>query len=205
MDVPLTEAGIAEARNAGTLCKEARLNFDVVHCSVQRRAILTAQLALDEMDQLWIPMRKHWRLNERHYGGLTGLNKQETAEKHGAEQVHLWRRSYDTPPPPFEGEGNPSHDRRYANLPRELRPNTECLADVVVRMMPYWYDFIVPDLNAGKNVLIAAHGNSLRALCKHLDQISDAEIPSLEIPTGQPLLYELRDDLTVAMRRYLSE
>ena len=207
VDVPLSEKGVAEAREAGQQCRAAGMHFDVVHCSLQRRAILTAMLALDELDQLWIPMRKHWRLNERHYGGLTGLNKQETRDEHGEEQVHVWRRSYDTPPPALslDDERHPRHMPQYAKFPPELLPATECLKDVVERMMPYWYDFIVPDLRAGKRVLIAAHGNSLRALCKHLEGISDEEIPSLEIPTGKPLVFELDEDLRATSRRYLGE
>lgn len=205
-DVGLTEQGIAEARQAGKSCAAAGLAFDVCHTSLLKRAILTAQLALEEMDQLWIPMKKHWRLNERHYGGLTGLDKAETAAKHGDEQVHVWRRSYDVPPPALaeDDERHPRNDPRWSDLAPELKPATECLKDVVQRMMPYWYDFIVPELLAGKRVLVAAHGNSLRALCKHLDDISDEEISSLEIPTGKPLLYELDDALRATGRRYLA-
>lgn len=206
-DVGLTDKGIAEAKDAGVRMQKAGLTPDVVHCSLQRRAIRTANLALDACDRIWIPMKKSWRLNERHYGGLTGLDKQETREKHGDEQVHIWRRSYNTRPPVLEDDNplNPGKDPRYADLPRELIPSTECLADVVARMMPYWYDGIVPDLRAGKTVLVAAHGNSLRALCKHLDKISDDEISSLEIPTGKPLLYELDANLESKSRRYLGD
>lgn len=205
VDVGLSEKGVAEAKQAGVLCAKAGLEFDVLHTSLLQRAILTAQLALEQMDQLWIPVRKHWRLNERHYGGLTGLNKAETAQEHGDEQVHIWRRSYDVPPPALDlaDERHPSHDRRWRILPPELQPASECLKDVVDRMMPYWYDFIVPDLQAGKCVLVAAHGNSLRALCKHLDGISDDEIPKLEIPTGKPLYYELDDTLRATKKHYL--
>ncbi|MDP6424822.1 MAG: 2,3-bisphosphoglycerate-dependent phosphoglycerate mutase, partial [Planctomycetota bacterium] len=150
-------------------------------------------------------MHKHWRLNERHYGGLTGLDKAETAAEHGADQVHIWRRSYDTPPPELsdDDERHPKNDPAYADLAPELKPATECLADVVARMIPYWYDHIAPDLIAGKAVLVAAHGNSLRALCKHLDGISDADIPNLEIPTGKPLVYELDAELRPTSKRYL--
>ena len=207
VDVPLSDKGVEEAREAGRQCRTAGMSFDVVHCSLQRRAILTAMLALDELDQLWIPMRKHWRLNERHYGALTGLNKKETAQEHGDAQVHIWRRSYDTPPPALSlnDERHPRHMPQYAHFPPELLPASECLKDVVDRMMPYWYDFIVPDLRAGKRVLVAAHGNSLRALCKHLDGIADEEIPSLEIPTGKPLVFELDEDLRAVSRRYLGD
>ncbi len=206
-DVELSEQGVAEARDAGPKLQAARLLPDVVHCSLQRRAILTATLALDACDRVWIPMKKSWRLNERHYGGLTGLDKQETRERHGDEQVHVWRRSYTTRPPELERSSpyHPANDPRYADLPKELLPSTECLRDVVDRMMPYWYDGIVPDLRAGKTVLVAAHGNSLRALCKHLDHIADEAITELEIPTGKPLVYDLDNDLQPRSRRYLGE
>jgi 2,3-bisphosphoglycerate-dependent phosphoglycerate mutase len=193
VDVDLTEAGVDEARRAGTRLLDAGILPDVVHTSLQTRAIRTANLALEVLDRLWIPVRRSWRLNERHYGGLTGLDKAQTAARHGDEQVHIWRRSYDIPPPPIDDDNpdNPNGDPRYALLPPELVPSSECLGDVVVRLLPYWFDGLVPDLAAGRVVLVAAHGNSLRALVKHLQGIADDEIPHLEIPTGVPLLYEL--------------
>ncbi len=194
-DVDLTGLGEQEARAGGAALAEAGLLPDIVHTSLQKRAIRTAQLALEEMDRLWIPVRRSWRLNERHYGALTGLDKKQTVAEHGAEQVHIWRRSYDVPPPALDptDERHPSHDPRYASLPADVLPATECLKDVVERMMPWWYDAIVPDLQAGRLVLVAAHGNSLRALVKHLDGISDADIADLNIPTGIPVRYELDD------------
>jgi 2,3-bisphosphoglycerate-dependent phosphoglycerate mutase len=196
-DCDLSGDGEKEARAAGTRLAAAQVRVTVAHTSVQTRAIRTLHLALEEMDRLWIPVRRHWRLNERHYGGLTGLDKAETREKYGDEQFLLWRRSYATPPPPIDPGSafNPASDPRYADLAPELIPATECLADVVARMLPYWYDAIVPDLRAGKVVLVAAHGNSLRALVKHLDGISDEKIPNLEIPTGVPIVYQLDADL----------
>lgn len=208
VDVDLTERGIEEARTAGKLMEAEGLDFDVVHTSVLLRAIKTADVALEEMGLHWLPVRRHWRLNERHYGALQGLNKREMAERHGEEQVHLWRRSYDVPPPPLDWNDrrHPRFDRRYAMLPPELLPSTECLKDVVERMLPYWYDVIVPDLCNGRRVLIVAHGNSLRALVKHLDGISDEDIPALNIPTGIPLVYELGEDLKpVGDGRYLGD
>ena len=195
-DAGLTELGETEARAGGRLLAEEGVLPDVVHTSLQTRAIQTAELALAECDRSWIPVRRHWRLNERHYGDLTGKDKAETAAKYGDEQVHVWRRSYDTPPPPIADDNrfNPNDDPRYADVPPELRPESECLKDVVERMLPYWFDAIVPDLRHHGTVLVAAHGNSLRALVKHLNHISDDEIPGLNIPTGQPLLYELDDD-----------
>ena len=197
VDVDINDKGVAEAKRGAELLREQNLLPDVVHTSLLRRAIHTAYLALDGCDRHWIPVRRSWRLNERHYGDLQGKNKAQTLEQYGEEQFMLWRRSYDTPPPPIaaEGEFSQFHDARYAELPPEARPLTECLADVVVRMLPYWYDAIVADLRAGRTTLIAAHGNSLRALVKHLDRISDAEIAGLNIPTGIPLLYDLDDDL----------
>jgi 2,3-bisphosphoglycerate-dependent phosphoglycerate mutase len=196
-DADLTEKGAAQARAAGSLMAEAGLHPDVVHTSLQTRAIRTANLALDTMDLLWLPVRRHWRLNERHYGDLQGRNKAETADKYGLDQVKVWRRSYDTPPPPLDptDERSSHHDPRYADLPPELIPASECLKDVVERMLPYWFDAIVPDLRAGHTVLVAAHGNSLRALVKHLDAISDDEITELNIPTGEPLVYELDESM----------
>jgi 2,3-bisphosphoglycerate-dependent phosphoglycerate mutase len=194
-DVDLTELGETEARAGGVALTEAGLVPDVLHTSLQKRAIRTAQLALEEMDRLWIPVRRSWRLNERHYGALTGLDKKETVEKYGKEQVQIWRRSYDTPPPALDpaDERHPSHDPRYASLPADVLPATECLKDVVDRMLPWWYDAIVPDLRTSDVVLVAAHGNSLRALVKHLDGISDDDIAGLNIPTGIPVRYELDD------------
>ncbi len=197
VDVDINSKGIAEAKRGAELLAAENLLPDVVHTSVLRRAIHTAYLALDGCDRHWIPVKRSWRLNERHYGDLQGKNKAQTLEQYGEEQFMLWRRSYDTPPPPIanDAEFSQFHDPRYADLPSEARPATECLADVVARMLPYWYDAIVPDLRSGKVVIVVAHGNSLRALVKHLDTISDADIAGLNIPTGIPLLYELDDDL----------
>ena len=174
---------------------------------MQLRAIRTANEALDRMGRLWVPVRRNWRLNERHYGDLTGRNKAETAEKYGEDQVKVWRRSYDVPPPPIaaDNQHNPNDDDRYADLPPELVPQSECLADVVARMLPYWYDGIVPDLVAGRTVLVVAHGNSLRALVKHLEQIPDDEITELNIPTGVPLRYELGDDFMPAEKKSVED
>jgi 2,3-bisphosphoglycerate-dependent phosphoglycerate mutase len=196
-DCDLSELGEKEARAAGTRLSAAGVPVDVAHTSVQTRAIRTLHLALEEMGRLWIPVHRHWRLNERHYGGLTGLDKAETRQRYGDEQFLLWRRSYASPPPPIDPESpwNPARDARYAHLAPELIPTTECLADVVKRMLPYWYDAIVPDLRARRTVLVAAHGNSLRGLVKHLDGVSDGDIPNLEIPTGVPIVYQLDDDL----------
>src|SRR5829696_4460804 len=193
VDVDLTPKGEAEARRGGELLVEHELRPGVVHTSLQRRAIRTAHLALDAADRLWIPVRRSWRLNERHYGALQGKDKAQTLAEFGEEQFMLWRRSYDTPPPPLDRDAEYSQfdDARYATIPPELRPRTECLKDVVVRMLPYWFDGIVPDLLTGRTVLVAAHGNSLRALVKHLDGISDTDIAGLNIPTGIPLSYEL--------------
>ena len=203
-DVDVTEKGIEEARAAGKLMKERGLDFDLCFTSLQRRAIKTLNLALEELERLWLPVVKDWRLNERHYGGLTGLNKAETAAKHGDEQVHIWRRSFDIPPPAME-DGSPydlSADRRYEGI---AIPNTESLKDTIARVLPYWEAEIAPELKAGKRVLISAHGNSLRALVKHLSAIPDDEITGLEIPTGQPIVYELNDDLSAADRYYLKD
>jgi len=192
-DVDLTSLGEEQAVKAGSLMADVGLAPTVLHTSLQRRAIRTAHLALDAMERPWLPVRRHWRLNERHYGDLTGKDKAQTVAEYGAEQVNVWRRSYDTPPPPTS-PGNPfdaNDDPRYADLPPELLPASECLADVVARMLPYWYDAIVPDLMSGHTVLVAAHGNSLRALVKHLEGIPDDEIAQLNIPTGIPLVYEL--------------
>ena len=203
-DVDVTEKGAEEARAAGRLMAEKGLDFDCCFTSVQTRAIKTLHLALEEMGRLWLPVEKDWHLNERHYGGLTGLNKAETAAKHGDEQVHIWRRSFDVPPPPLDTDSpfDLSKDRRYAGV---AIPDTESLKDTIARVLPYWESRIVPQLRAGKRVLISAHGNSLRALVKHLSGISDAEITSLEIPTGQPIVYQLDSDLREVERYYLSE
>jgi 2,3-bisphosphoglycerate-dependent phosphoglycerate mutase len=197
VDVGLSERGRDEAIRSGALMVDAGVLPDLLHTSVLRRAIQTAQLCLDPIDRHWLPVRRSWRLNERHYGALQGKNKKETLEQYGEEQFMLWRRSYDTPPPRIadDDEFSQTADARYAGLPDEIRPRTECLADVVDRMLPYWYDGIVPDLLTGATVLVAAHGNSLRALVKHLDDMSDSDVVSLNIPTGIPLLYELGPDL----------
>ncbi len=199
-DVDLTPLGEAEARAAGPTLAAAGVLPDILHTSVLTRAIRTAQLALAPVNRLWIPVRRHWRLNERHYGDLTGLDKKRTREIHGEAQLHAWRRGYATPPPPMTPghEFDPSTDPRYAMLAPEVIPRTECLRDVVERMLPYWYDAIVPDLRTGAVVLVAAHGNSLRALVKHLDHISDDDIADVNIPTGIPLRYELGDDMMPA-------
>ncbi len=196
VDVPLSEQGEQEARKGGQLLAGAGLLPDVVHTSLMRRAISTANLALDAADRHWIPVKRDWRLNERHYGALQGKNKKQTLDEFGEEQFMLWRRSYDTPPPPIDptDEFSQAGDARYADL-GDAAPLTECLQDVVARLLPYWESEIVPDLRAGKTVLVAAHGNSLRALVKHLDGISDDAIAGLNIPTGIPLRYDLTDDL----------
>ena len=197
VDVDINAKGVAEAERGAELLKAEGLLPDVVHTSLLRRAIHTAYLALDGCDRHWIDVKRSWRLNERHYGALQGKNKAQTLAAYGDEQFMLWRRSYDTPPPAIatDDEFSQFNDARYAELPSEARPLTECLADVVVRMLPYWYDAIVPDLRLGKVTLVVAHGNSLRALVKHLDVICDADIAGLNIPTCIPLLYELDDDL----------
>jgi len=197
VDVDLTETGEQQARRGGELLRENDLLPTVVHTSVMTRAIRTANLALDAAGRVWIPVKRHWRLNERHYGALQGKDKKATREQYGAEQYELWRRSYDTPPPPIEvgSQWDVSRDLRYTGLTTDLVPRTECLADVVHRMLPYWYDQIVPDLQAGESVLVAAHGNSLRALVKHLDNLSEQEVVGLNIPTGIPLRYDLDDDM----------
>lgn len=202
-DVDVTEQGVAEAKAAGQLMKATGITPDICFTSVQSRAIKTLNLALEEMGRLWVPVTKNWQLNERHYGGLTGLNKAETAAKHGADQVRVWRRSFDIPPPPLEA-GSPydlSADPRYAGI---AIPNAESLKDTIARVLPYWESAIVPELKADKTVLISAHGNSLRALVKHLSGISDDDITGLEIPTGQPIVYDL-DEMLHGDRYYLSE
>jgi 2,3-bisphosphoglycerate-dependent phosphoglycerate mutase len=198
-DVDLSERGRAEAAEGGRLLREAGVRPDVVHTSLLRRAIHTAQLALDQLGLDWLPVRRSWRLNERHYGDLEGKDKAATLAQYGEEQFHLWRRSYDVPPPPLadDDERHPRFDARYASLPPDVLPPSECLKDVVVRALPWWHDAVVPDLRAGRVVLVAAHGNSLRALVKHLDGIGDDTIAGLNVPTGVPLVYAL-DPATLA-------
>ncbi len=206
-DVDLSEKGLEEAKAAGNLLKGEGFEFDVAYTSVLKRAIRTLNIALDEMDCLWLPVIKNWRLNERHYGNLQGLNKAEMAEQFGDEQVLIWRRSYDVPPPPMtaDDERNPRFDRRYAELSDAEIPLTECLKDTVARFAPYWENEIAPQVKAGKRVIIAAHGNSLRALVKHLDSIADDEIVKLNIPTGVPLVYELDAALKPIRSYYLGD
>ena len=196
VDVDINEKGVSEGKKAAELLLAENLLPDVLHTSLLRRAIHTAYLALDGCDRHWIPVKRNWRLNERHYGALQGKNKAQTLEEFGEEQFMLWRRSYDTPPPliDVDDEFSQFHDARYADIPEAERPRTECLKDVVIRLLPYWEAHIVPDLAEGKTVLVTAHGNSLRALVKHLDHISDDDIAGLNIPTGIPLLYELDDN-----------
>jgi 2,3-bisphosphoglycerate-dependent phosphoglycerate mutase len=206
-DVDLTPRGVKEAREAGRLLAEGGYSFDVTYTSLLKRAIRTLWCVLDVMDLMWLPVVRHWRLNERHYGALQGLNKAETAAKYGDRQVHVWRRSYSEPPPSltFEDERYPGRDRRYADLTVAELPLAESLASTVARFLPYWHEVIVPDLRAGKRVLIAAHGNSLRALVKHLDGISDEAIVELNIPTGIPLVYELDESLKPIRNYYLGD
>lgn len=205
VDVDLTDKGVAEAVRSGELLREAGLLPDVVHTSLLRRAIRTSQLALDACDRHWIPVRRSWRLNERHYGALQGLDKSETLQRHGEEQFMLWRRSYDVPPPPVDtaSEHHPANDARYAALPPDVLPATECLADVLARMLPWWQDAIVADLRDGRTVLVTAHGNSLRALVMHLDGLTREEVVALNIPTGIPLRYELDAHLRPVSSSYL--
>jgi len=206
-DVGLTEAGLAEARAAGQLLKREGFTFDVAFTSVLKRAIKTLWTVLEELDRMWIPVHSSWRLNERHYGALQGLNKAETAQKFGEVQVKIWRRAYDTPPPPMQDNdprleiGNP----RYLDILRNDFPHTECLKDTVERFLPYWHETIAPMVKSGKQVIIAAHGNSLRALIKHLDNVSDTDIIELNIPTAQPLIYELSADLKPIRHAYLGD
>ena len=206
-DVDLSEKGLGEARQAGELLRQEGFVFDVAYTSVLRRALRTCWIALDQLDLLWIPIIKNWRLNERHYGALQGLNKAETAEKHGEEQTKVWRRSFDTPPPPLDRDDprHPCHDPRYAGLSAAELPATESLKETIARFVPYWLDTIAPDVKAGKRVLIAAHGNSLRALVKYLDGISDKDIIELNIPTGIPLVYELDEQLKPIRSYYLGD
>ncbi|MDQ3391161.1 MAG: 2,3-diphosphoglycerate-dependent phosphoglycerate mutase [Actinomycetota bacterium] len=206
-DVPLTEQGAEEAVAAGQTMAEAGLRFDVAHTSVLTRAVVTTHLALEAMSQVWLPLQRNWRLNERHYGALQGLDKKATTERHGAEQTHVWRRSYDVPPPPVDevDERHPLHDRRYRWLPPDVLPATECLHDVVLRVLPYWYDIVAPQLMAGYDVLIGAHGNSLRALLMHLEQVPEDEIPDVNIPTGAPRRYRFDGRLQVVEAEYLGD
>ncbi|QIL03203.1 2,3-diphosphoglycerate-dependent phosphoglycerate mutase [Sphingomonas sinipercae] len=203
-DVNLTDQGVAEARAAGALMRDKGLDFDICFTSLLTRAIRTLNLSLEAMDRLWLPVIKDWRLNERHYGGLTGLNKQEMIDKVGAEQVKVWRRSFDIPPPPLEAgsQYDVAGDRRYAGIDV---PDTESLKDTIERVLPYWREAIAPALQAGQRVLISAHGNSIRALYKHLNGVSDEDIVGVEIPTGQPMVFELGDDLCATDSYYLSE
>ncbi|MDY7577374.1 2,3-diphosphoglycerate-dependent phosphoglycerate mutase [Herbaspirillum sp. RTI4] len=207
VDVDLTDKGVAEARNAGVLLKEAGFSFDVAYTSVLKRAIRTLWTTLDEMDLMWLPVKHDWRLNERHYGALQGLNKAETAAQYGDAQVLTWRRSYDTPPNPLDEAAAQAtwDDPRYATLPREQIPLTECLKDTVARVLPVWNEEIAPAILAGKRILISAHGNSLRALIKYLDGISDQDIVGLNVPNGQPLVYELDADLKPIRSYYLGD
>ena len=206
-DVDLTPRGIDEAQEAARLLTEGGYTFDLAYTSVLKRAIRTLWIVLDAMDLMWLPVIRSWRLNERHYGALQGLNKAETAARHGDAQVKIWRRSYDIPPPPLEADDprHPGRDRRYASLAQADLPLTESLKDTVARFLPYWHEAIAPDIKAGKRVLIAAHGNSLRALVKYLDNMSDHDIVELNIPTGVPLVYELDDNLRAVNRYYLGD
>ncbi len=206
-DVELTDKGREEGKQAGQLLKAEGFTFDIAYASVLRRALNTLWFALSEMDLLWIPIEKTWRLNERHYGGLQGLNKAETAAKYGDDQVLVWRRSYDIPPPPLEksDERWPGHDPRYKNMDAADIPLTECLKDTVARFLPYWHETIAPAVRSGQKVIIAAHGNSLRALVKYLDHVSDEDIINLNIPTGVPLVYELDDELKPIRHYYLGD
>jgi 2,3-bisphosphoglycerate-dependent phosphoglycerate mutase len=206
-DVDLSERGRQEAQEAGRLLKEGGYGFDTAFTSVLKRAIRTLWYSLDALDLMWIPVEKDWRLNERHYGALQGLNKAETAQKHGEDQVKIWRRSYDSPPPALapDDERHPSHDPRYASLDRKELPLTESLKDTVARFLPYWHQTIAPTVAAGRRVIIAAHGNSLRALVKYLDDVSEADILELNIPTGIPLVYELDDSLRPLRHYYLGD
>ena len=205
VDVDLSAKGIEEAEKSGRDLKNKDFKFDIVYTSILKRAIKTTNIVLEEMNLMHIPVVKHWRMNERHYGGLTGLNKEETAKKHGKEQVHIWRRSFDTPPPALEetDERHPKHDPKYAFLTKDQLPATESLKLTIQRVLPYWEVEIAPKILEGKQILISAHGNSLRALVKHLDNIPDNDIPSFEIPTGVPLIYELDENLKPIKRYYL--
>jgi 2,3-bisphosphoglycerate-dependent phosphoglycerate mutase len=206
-DVGLTDRGVAEASAAGITMAEAGVRFDTSHTSLQARAVVTHNLALEAMGQVWLPVERTWRLNERHYGALQGLDKKATTERHGADQVHAWRRGYDTPPPPVEitSPEHPANDARYAHLPPDVLPAGECLKDVVARVLPYWYDAIAPQLLAGLDVLVTAHGNSLRAVLKHLEDVTDDDIADVNIPTGAPRRYTFDDRLEVTSAEYLGD
>lgn len=206
-DVDLTDTGRREAAAAGATMLAEGLRFDIAHTSLQTRAVLTCHLALEAMNMVWMPVQRHWRLNERHYGALQGLDKRETTDQYGPEQVKLWRRSYDVPPPPVDTDSpeHPVNDPRYRLLPPDVLPATECLKDVVARVLPYWYDVIVPQLRAGLDVLVTAHGNSLRALVMHLEDISETDIAELNIPTGAPRRYTFDDALRVGSSGYLGD
>lgn len=206
-DVPLSDKGTTEAAAAGVTMREAGLRFDVGHTSLLTRAVVTANLALAELGQPWLPVQRHWRLNERHYGSLQGLDKKATTERHGPEQTNIWRRSYDVPPPPvgIESPEHPANDDRYRLLPPDVLPAAECLKDVVARVLPYWHDVIVPQLRAGLDVIVVAHGNSLRALVKHLEGIGDDDIAELNIPTAAPRRYRFDDSLGVVEVGYLGD
>ncbi|MEY4616257.1 MAG: hypothetical protein RJB66_1217 [Pseudomonadota bacterium] len=206
-DIDLAETGIAEAKKAGVALKKEGFHFDVAYTSVLKRALRTCWLVLEEMDLLWIPVNKTWRLNERHYGALQGLNKAETAAKHGDEQVKIWRRSYDTPPPAMESSDprHPSHDLRYNDVPRNELPACESLKDTVARFLPFWKETIVPQIREGKKVVLVAHGNSLRALVQHLENMTPAQIMELNLPTGIPLVYSLDKDLKVIEKRFVGD
>ena len=206
-DVDLSEKGIEEAHAAGRLLLDERYSFEIAYTSVLKRSIRTLWIVMDEMDLMWIPVERSWRLNERHYGALQGLNKAETAAKHGEDQVKIWRRSYDIRPPALDEQDprHPKHDPRYRDLSPSELPSTECLKDTVERFLPYWHQTIAPAIRGGRRVLIAAHGNSMRALVKYLDHISDSDIVELNIPTGIPLVYELNDDLTPIRHYYLGD
>jgi len=205
-DVDLSSAGLEEAVDAGQRLKKENLTFDVCYTSLLKRSVKTWNSIAEEIDHHYIPVNKHWRLNERHYGALQGLNKSETAEKHGEEQVKIWRRAYDIPPPKLEitDERFPGKESKYRELPRDVLPTTECLKDCVNRVLPYWQDHIARDLITGKSVIVCAHGNSLRAICKHLDDLSEDEVLNLNIPTGLPLVYELDENLKPVRHYYLA-
>jgi 2,3-bisphosphoglycerate-dependent phosphoglycerate mutase len=207
VDVDLSPKGMDEARDAGRLLRAEGYRFDLAYTSVLKRAIRTLWMVLDEMDMMWIPVHRSWRLNERHYGALQGLNKAETAAKHGEDQVKIWRRSYNIPPPPLDLDDprHPSRDRRYSGLPASDLPRSESLEATVARFLPFWHDTIAPDIRAGKRILIAAHGNSLRALVKYLDNISDQDIVEVNIPTGVPLVYLLNEELRPLQKYYLGD
>jgi 2,3-bisphosphoglycerate-dependent phosphoglycerate mutase len=206
-DVPMTDKGLGEATAAGRTMAEAGLRFDVAHTSLLTRAVVTCHLALDAMGMVWLPVQRNWRLNERHYGALQGLDKKETTDRHGVEQTKLWRRSFDVPPPPVDLDSpeHPRNDPRYARLAPDVLPASECLKDVVARVLPYWYDAIVPQLRAGLDVLVTAHGNSLRALMMHLEHISADEIAEVNIPTGAPRRYTFDDSLAATSAEYLGD